>query len=101
MALDIFEKHKTWINDYLIPNLCEQQKLIQCKNPNQHTRIKSVDITQMSMENTFMLTFCYFAKVSIEIRREHGQCEDSKNLSDYREFDLVIKVRSFYYFEIL
>lgn len=92
MALNASEKHKTWINNYLLQNLFEQQKLIMCKNPNEHIKIRSIDIKPMSMDNTFMLTFCYFVKISIEIKRAHTQCEDRNHLSGEEEFDLVIKV---------
>lgn len=90
MSLNILKKHKTWINDYLLQNLIDQQKLVMCKN--QHIKIKSLDIKPMSMDNTFMMTFCYFVKISIEIQREHTQCADFSNFSDEKDFDLVIKV---------
>lgn len=92
MASNILEKHKTWINDTLLSNLFEQQKLFTCRDPDQHIKIKSIEIKPMSMENTFMLTFCYFVKISIEIKREHTHCGDCNNLSGGRDFDLVIKV---------
>lgn len=98
MALSTLEKQKAWINDYLLQHLIEQQKLIVCKNPNQHIQIKSVDIKPMSMDNTFMLTFCYFVKISIGIKREHTQSEECKHdFSGEKEFDLVIKVLLSYY----
>lgn len=93
MAPGILKKHETWINGHLLPNLFEHQKLIECKNPNQHIKIESVDMKPMSMENTYMLTFCYFVKISVEIKQEHVQCGDSKNWTDETEFHLVIKVR--------
>lgn len=96
MALNILEKHKTWINEYLLQNLFEQQKIIKCKNPNQHIKIKSIDFKPMSMDNTFMLTFCYFVKLSIELQREHMQCDDSNKFSGELDFDLVIKVIPYY-----
>lgn len=92
MASNILEKHKAWINEYLLPNLIEQQKLITCRNPDEHIKIKSIEIKPMSMENTFMLTFCYFVKISIEIKREHTHWGDCNDLTGGKEFDLVIKV---------
>lgn len=98
MTLNILEKHKTWINEYLLQHLFDQQKLIMCKNPNQHIKIKSIDIKPMSLDNTFMLTFCYFVKISIEIqaKQEHMQCADCDNFSGEKDFDLVIKVLNLY-----
>lgn len=94
MASDILKQHKSWIIDYLLPKLFEQQKLVVCKHVKQHAKIKTIDVKPMSMDNTFMLTYCYFVKISIEIQPEHVQCKDSEIVSGEKELDFVIKVFS-------
>lgn len=94
MAANLLNKHRSWITDYLLPKLIEQQKLITCKNAEQHAKIKSIDVKPMSLDNTFMLTYCYFVKISIDIQQAHFECEDSANGPGEKEWDFVIKVVS-------
>ncbi|XP_031626583.1 uncharacterized protein LOC116342918 [Contarinia nasturtii] len=87
---ELRKKHKTWIKEFLTPNLVENQKLITCKNPKEHIEIEAIEIKEMSLEVAFMLTVCYFVKISIKIRTEHEQCEGEDGY-DETLFDIVVK----------
>lgn len=86
-------KHKKWIEGYLMSNLIENQKLIHCNKPNEHIEVKSIEIKLMSLDVAFMLTNCYFVKITIQIRSEHVECIEEFN--NEQEFHLVVKVQIF------
>lgn len=94
MAEEIRERHNKWIIDSLAPNLIENQKLFSCKNTNEHIKIKSIEIKEMSLAVAFMLTNCYFVKISLLTKAEHSQCAD-KNEDGEKTFDIVVKVWRF------
>ena len=86
-------KHRTWIKEFLVSNLIENQKLIACNNPTEHIVIKSIEIRELSLDVAFMLTICYFVKISITVAKEHVECKNCKNDSnDEKVFDIVVKV---------
>lgn len=96
MALEWCEKHKTWIEGYLMSDLIQNQKLIHCDKPNEHIEVKSIEIRLMSLDVAFMLTTCYFVKIAIEIKSKHIQC--MKEFNNEQEFHLVVKVQIFIIF---
>lgn len=86
-------KHRTWINEFLVLNLIENQKLIACNNPTEHIVIKSIEIRELSLDVAFMLTICYFVQISIKVAKEHVECENVRNDSNGEKvFDIVVKV---------
>lgn len=94
MAGELRERHKKWIIDTLTPNLIENHKLFNCNNTNNHIKIKSIEIKELSLAVAFMLTNCYFVKISLLTKAEHSQCDD-KNDDDEKIFDIVVKVWRF------
>lgn len=94
MADELRERHKKWIIDTLTPNLIENNKLLSCNYANKHIQIKSIEINELSLAVAFMLTNCYFVKISLLTRAEHSQCDDD-NADNEKTFDIVVKVRRF------
>lgn len=79
--------HKNWIRNDLVPGLIKNQKLFALKNPFEHVDLKSLEIEQMSHEVAFMLTYCYYIKIILELRTGDKNA-DAKEI----DFHLVVKV---------
>lgn len=88
------ERHKTWVKDFLVPHLIENQKLIPFKKENEHVCVKSIDMKLMSLEVAFMLTVCYFVKITVQKKLKHETCD--QDFTDEKEFSLVIKVMKYF-----
>lgn len=89
MAQIVHEKNKKWIEEFLTPNLIANHKLVTPKNSNELIEVESIEIKEMSLEVAFMLTTCYFVKITLQIKdsNAHSQSIDEK------EFKLVVKVK--------
>lgn len=90
MPQEWIKKHKAWIKSHLTRKLIENQKLIACQKPNEHIEVRSIEAKEMSLEVAFMLTACYFVKISIKIVSEHKECRSEDSATE-RDFNLVVK----------
>lgn len=86
------KNHKSWIENFLIPELIKTNKFAVTKNLSKFVKLKSFEIEQMSHEVAFMLTYCYFVKIVLEFE-EHGPAEEQIQ-TEGNTFHLVVKVRS-------
>lgn len=89
---ELRNKHKTWIKEFLVLNLIENQKLMTCENPKEHIVIQSIEIKELSLDIAFMLTNCYFVKISANTAKEHVKCGNN-DINDGNVFDIVVKVK--------
>ncbi|XP_055311024.1 uncharacterized protein LOC129573705 [Sitodiplosis mosellana] len=83
-------KHRTWIKEFLVLNLIGNQKLIACKKLSEHIVIQSVEIRELSLDVAFMVTICYFVKISVKVAKSHVEC-DNDDSDDEKIFDIVVK----------
>lgn len=90
---EMHEKNRKWIREFLAPNLITEEKLVVRKNPSESIELKSIEIKEMSLEVAYMLTKCYFVKITVQIKNDSAR---SKN--DESEFKLVVKVQSIFEF---
>lgn len=88
----IRNKHKSWIKDFLVVNLIEKQKLFKCNNPKEHILVQSIEIKELSLEVAFMLTNCYFVKITVKVTKEHIECKNDDSNNE-KIFDIVVKVK--------
>lgn len=89
MTEELRKKHKKWIKGFLTPILIKNPKFIACKNEN--VEIKSIEIKEMSLEVAFMLTICYFVKITLKIKADHSE---NRIQDEEKTFNVVVKVIS-------
>lgn len=86
------KSHKHWIETNLIPNLVNNQKLIELKSPTENVELKSFNIKEMSHTVAFSLTCCYFVEIVCELNKPKLEDNNIANINDEQIFHLVVKV---------
>lgn len=90
MAEAQHQEHRKWIREFLVPNLIENNKLVVGKISKENFKLESIEIKNVSIETTFMLSICYFVNILICISKDCS-CENN-NCENSNEVNLVVKV---------
>lgn len=88
---EVSEKNRTWIKEYLTPHLINNQKLLVLNDPQKCIELKSIEINEISLEEAFMFSSCYFVKLTIQINDKGLQPKNGESIEE-KEFKLVVKV---------